>query len=174
MDSLISSTRGLLLAMCLLLVAPASALADCGTTVINDYLDDGAISGTYSVACYQQALGEIPTDADIYTDIRASITAAMVKAGGTPATTDAGSTTDTTAAAPGSSTDGGVVGQALNSIGPKNADEVPVPVIILGALALLLILAGVGGLIVQRTSRKRKAATGDPPAGETSAPETAT
>jgi hypothetical protein len=173
MDSLISSTRGLLLALCLLLVAPASALADCGTNVINDYLDDGTISGTYTVPCYQQALGEIPTDADIYTDIRASITAAMVKAGGTPVNTDS-TTTDTTAGAAGSSTDGGVVGQALNSIGPKNADEVPVPVIILGALALLLILAGVGGLIVQRASRKRKAAAGDPPAGETSAPETAT
>jgi len=82
MAGLKSSTRGLLLAVCLVLVAPASALADCGTDVINDYLKDGTINGTYSVPCYQQALGEIPTDADIYTDIRASITAAMTKAGG--------------------------------------------------------------------------------------------
>ena len=173
MAGLKSSTRGLLLAVCLVLVAPASALADCGTDVINDYLKDGTINGTYSVPCYQQALGEIPTDADIYTDIRASITAAMTKAGGTvPDTTD--STTDTTAAVPGGSTDGGVVGQALNSIGPKNADEVPVPVIILGALAVVLILAGAGGLIAQRMSRKRKeAAGGDPPTGDTGTPETA-
>jgi hypothetical protein len=172
MARLQSSTRALLLGICLLVLAPASALADCGTTVINDYLNDGTINGTYTVACYQQALGEIPTDADIYTDIRASITAAMNRAGGAAATTDA--TTDTTAAVPGGSTDGGVVGQALNSIGPKNANEVPVPVIILGALAALLILAGAGGLIAQRSSRRRKAAGGDdpPPPGDTSAPET--
>ena len=100
MDSLRSSTRGLLLALCLLLLAPASALADCGTTVINDYLDDGTISGTYTLPCYQQALGEIPTDADIYTDIRASITAAMIRAGGTPVTSGS-TTTDSTAGADG-------------------------------------------------------------------------
>jgi hypothetical protein len=167
MDSLKASTRGLLLAMCLVFLAPASALADCGTTVINDYLNDGTISGTYSVACYQQALKENPTDADIYTDIRASITAAMVKAGGTAATTDS-TTTDASAAAGGSSTDGGVVGQALNSIGPKNADEVPTPVIILAVLALLLVLAGVGGLIAKRMNGKRKAE--DPPPSDTTAP----
>src|SRR4029078_11912525 len=48
MPGLKSSARGLLLAVCLVLVAPASALADCGTDVINDYLKDGTINGTYS------------------------------------------------------------------------------------------------------------------------------
>jgi hypothetical protein len=171
MASMTMWTRGLLLALGLVLLAPATALADCGTTIINDYLKDGTINGTYSQACYQQALGEIPTDADIYTDIRASITAAMTRAGGTP-TDGTGDSTDTTAAVAGGSTDGGVVGQALNGIGPKEADQVPMPVIILGALFLLLILAGIGGLIAQRMSRKRKDEA-DPPAGDTSAPETA-
>jgi hypothetical protein len=173
MASLTVWTRGLLLAIGLVLAAPATALADCGTNVINDYLNDGTINGTYTIPCYQQALGEIPTDADIYTDIRASITAAMTRAGGGPTTTDGGTTDGTESApvTPGGSTDGGVVGQALNSIGPKEADQVPMPVIILGVLFGLLILAGVGGLIAQRMSKKR--AGGDPPAGETSAPETA-
>ena len=167
-----SWARGLLLALVIVLAAPATALADCGTDVINDYLKDGTINGTYSVPCYQQALGEIPTDADIYTDIRASITAAMTRAGGgtpTDGTTDG--TTDTSAAAPGGSTDGGVVGQALNGIGPKQADQVPMPVIILGVLFLLLIVAGIGGVIVQRRSRKDPGDI-DPTAGDASAPET--
>jgi hypothetical protein len=173
MASLTMWARGLLLALVLVLAAPASALADCGTTIINDYLKDGTINGTYSQACYQQALGEIPTDAEIYTDIRASITAAMTRAGGGP-TTDQGTTdsTDTSAAAAGGSTDGGVVGQALNGIGPKEADQVPMPVIILGVLFLVLILAGIGGVIAQRRSRKRDGDI-DPTAGDTSAPETA-
>jgi len=165
--------RGLLLALVLVLAAPATALADCGTDIINDYLKDGTINGTYTVPCYQQALGEIPTDADIYTDIRASITAAMTRAGGS--TSDGGTTdgtTDTSAAVPGNSTDGGVVGQALNGIGPKEADQVPMPVIILGVLFLLLIVAGISGLIVQRRSRKRGGDI-DPGTGDTSAPETA-
>jgi hypothetical protein len=173
MASLTMWTRGLLLALGLVLAAPATALADCGTNIINDYLKDGTINGTYTLPCYQQALGEIPTDADIYTDIRASITAAMTRAGGGPTTGDGtDGTTDTTAVVPGGSTDGGVVGQALNGIGPKEADQVPMPVIILGVLFLLLILAGLGGVIAQRRSRKRKGDI-DPGTGDTSAPETA-
>jgi hypothetical protein len=59
------------------------------------------------------------------------------------------------ATAPPDSTDGGngPVGQAISSIGPKHADEVPLPVILLGAFAVLLIAAGGGGLIVQRRHR---------------------
>ncbi len=173
------SIRALLITVCVLLVAPASALADCGTNVIDDYLKDGTISGNYSPACYKSALRQIPTDADIYTDVRASINAAM-NAGGSgsggtqnatntpgttttepkPETTDAGTTTEagTTTGeflpvAPGT-TDAGLVGEALKDIGPKHADEVPMPVIILGGLAALLILGGAGGLIAQRRSRR--------------------
>lgn len=175
------SIRTFLITACVLLVAPAAALADCGTTVIDDYLKDGTISGNYSQACYKSALKQIPTDMDIYTDVRGSINAAMNSggsSGGTPVasnnqpgtttskskpkgtTTDAGTTTEdgTTTdeflpVAPGT-TDGGLVGQALNDIGPKKADEVPMPVIVLGGLAALLILAGAGGLIAQRRSRR--------------------
>jgi hypothetical protein len=176
------SVRASLIAVCVLLFAPAAALADCGTSIIDQYLNSGTVSGNYSQACYKSALKQIPTDADLYTDIRASITAAMAGAGGgsggsggqqglvapgttTPkkpkpkpsttdaGTTDAGTTTDLLPVAPGS-TDDGLVGNALKNIGPKHADEVPLPVIILGGLAALLILAGAGGLIAQRRSRR--------------------
>jgi hypothetical protein len=176
------SVRASLIAACVLLVAPAAALADCGTSIIDQYLNSGTVSGNYSQACYKSALKQIPTDADLYTDIRASITAAMngsrPSSGGsggqalvvpgtttgrkpkpkpkpatTAGTTDAGTTTDLLPVLPGS-TDGGLVGNALKNIGPKHADEVPLPVIILGGLAALLILAGAGGLIAQRRSRR--------------------
>jgi hypothetical protein len=193
------AVRALLITACVLLVAPAAAFADCGTSVIDDYLSDGTISGNYSQACYKSALGQIPTDADLYTDIRASITAAMrgsgssgsggsggssnVVAPGTTttkpkpkpktATTDAGTTDGTTTDAlpvtPGT-TNSGIVGQALNDIGPKHADEIPMPVIILGGLAALLILAGAGGLIAQRRSRRLlddELPPGDSPTAET-------
>jgi len=174
------SIRTLLLTACVLLVAPAAALADCGTNVIDDYLKDGTISGSYSQACYKSALKQIPTDMDIYTDVRGSINAAMNSggSGGTPAasnnqpgtttekdkakgtttdedtTTEEGTTTDEFLPVAPGTTDGGLVGQALNDIGPKKADEIPMPVIVLGGLAVLLILAGAGGLIAQRRSRR--------------------
>ena len=134
----------------------------------------------YSQACYKSALKQIPTDMDIYTDVRGSINAAMNSggSGGTPVASNnqpgtttskdkpKGTTTDgarppRTARRPTSvlpvapgTTDGGLVGQALNDIGPKKADEIPMPVIVLGGLAVLLILAGAGGLIAQRRSRR--------------------
>jgi hypothetical protein len=180
MTWLTKSIRTLLIAACVLLVAPAAAFADCGTTIIDDYLKDGTISGSYPSSCYKSALKQIPTDADIYTDIRASINAAMNSGGsngsggsqneinvpGTttpkpkPTTTDAGTpdpgtTTDEfLPVAPGTTTNSGLVGNALKDIGPKHADEVPLPVIILGGLAALLILAGAGGLIAQRRARR--------------------
>jgi hypothetical protein len=182
MTWLTKSVRASLIAACVLFVAPAAAFADCGTSIIDQYLNSGSVSGNYSQACYKSALRQIPTDADLYTDIRSSITAAMTGAGGgsgssgsqngtvTPGTTtekkkpkatttdagttDAGTTTDELLPVAPGTTDAGLVGNALNNIGPKHADEVPMPVIILGGLAALLILAGAGGLIAQRRSRR--------------------
>lgn len=196
MTWLTKSIRTLLLTACVLLVAPAAALADCGTSVIDDYLKDGTISGNYSQACYKSALKQIPTDMDIYTDVRGSINAAMNGGGsngtpiasnnqpGTPTSQDRpkgtstdggttnedGTTTDQLLPVAPGTTDAGLVGQALNDIGPKKADEVPMPVIVLGGLAALLILAGAGGLIAQRRSRRGAEAdltSSDAPSAET-------
>jgi hypothetical protein len=191
------SIRASLIAACVLFVAPAAAFADCGTSIIDQYLNSGSVSGNYSQACYKSALRQIPTDADLYTDIRASITAAMNGGGsggspsqvapapgtttpkpkpkgtttdaGTP--TDAGTTTDELLPVTPGTTDGGLVGNALKDIGPKHADEVPMPVIILGGLAALLILAGAGGLIAQR--RSRRGLEDDMPPSDSPATETA-
>ncbi len=171
-------------ALCVLAILPAAAIADCGTDILNDYLDDGAVSGSYPQSCYDSAVQQLPADMELYTDARASILAAKARARPsgqapsnvnsptTPATpTDPETTTAETAeTAPGTTeealpplpatTDAGFVGEALKDIGPKRADEMPLPVIVLGALALLLILAGAGGLVAQRLSRRR-ATTGE-------------
>lgn len=54
-------------AVCLL--APASAWAS-GNDVIRDCTDDGQLSKKYTQQEYAQALGDIPTDVDEYTDCR--------------------------------------------------------------------------------------------------------
>jgi Alphavirus glycoprotein J len=47
--------------------------------------------------------------------------------------------------------------EAFNKVGPRNADSIPLPLIILAGLALLLIAAGGAGLVAKRL-RARKVA----------------
>jgi hypothetical protein len=63
---------------CLLL--PAAAWAS-GTAVIKDCTDDGVIQGHYSQQDYKNALANLPTDVDEYTDCRDVIKRAQL--GGT-------------------------------------------------------------------------------------------
>ena len=52
---------------------------------------------------------------------------------------------------------GGPVGQAISSIGPDSADSVPVPLIVLGALAILLLALGSAGFVARRLQTRRAA-----------------
>ena len=64
---------------CLLL--PAAAWAS-GDAVIKDCTDDGVIQGHYSQQDYKNALDNLPTDVDEYTDCRDVIKRAQTGAGG--------------------------------------------------------------------------------------------
>jgi hypothetical protein len=86
------------------------------------------------------------------------------KGGGKPAKPGPGTTTNpnptpppatTTDTSPGRQTDGGPVGKALKKIGPKNADSVPIPLLVLAGVALLLLAAGAAGLIARRVQARR-------------------
>jgi cobalamin biosynthesis Mg chelatase CobN len=96
------------------------------------------------------ATGE-PTTDEPRTPAGSSGSTPVATPGTTPATTGetAEASTTTTAAAPGPSAtlgeppgSDGVVSGALEAAGPERVDEVPLPVIILGVLAALLIAAG--------------------------------
>lgn len=49
----------------------------------------------------------------------------------------------------------GVVGDAIKNLGPGSADSIPVPLIIIGALALLLLAAGGAGLVARRLQERK-------------------
>ncbi len=53
---------------------------------------------------------------------------------------------------------GGPVGSALDSIGPGSADSVPVPLIVLGALSIVLLALGAAGFVARRVQTRRAAA----------------
>jgi hypothetical protein len=207
--------RHLLLVIVLLLIAPAAASAACGSTIIDDYLDDGSVDGSYSQACFKDALGRLDDDLREYTNAEADITAAMRQQRPKPqkpATTqeeqapseqertqsdevvapvenddnnDGGggggeepsaqpqeaegqspdepaSTADQidTGAVKGVETevalaedvtaDDGPLQQALRSADSSSGNDVPVPVLVLGGLAILLIAVGAGGIVLRR------------------------
>jgi hypothetical protein len=163
--------RMLLLVVLLAAVAvPSTASAaggPCRNKVFNDWYPDGKIASTYPVACYRDALKHIPPDAAIYSslsdDIRAAMRAAIRRSHGLAApavvghgakAVGAGSVMGTTAsvttaappADPPSSKDGGLIATASNA---------PLPILILGGLALLLVATGATGAGVRYWRSRR-------------------
>jgi hypothetical protein len=152
----------------LLLALPgqASAATPCWERVINDWLKDGRIDGTYSVKCYQQALKNAPEDLRDYSNVTDVIQAAMQDAVGSPSGTGTGSGPGETPSS-GNSTPGdkprttqGVppasyYRRGIDSLGTTKADSLPIPLLVLAGLGTLLLLAA-GGLAATKRIRARR------------------
>jgi hypothetical protein len=162
---------------------PAAAKTPCWSRVINDWYDNGRIDHEYPVACYQAALKHLPPDVQEYADaqdvIKRAMTAAILKnsqdkngggggsgsnnrvitplngngnnggGGGSsqPGVSDAGG--DTSADHP------GLITKAFNRLGPGNANSIPIPLIVLGSLALLLLAAGAAGMVARKLQERQ-------------------
>jgi hypothetical protein len=123
--------------------------------VINDWLKDGRIDGTYSVKCYQQALKNAPEDLRDYSNVTDVIQAAMQNAVGSPSKTGTGSGPGGTPSS-GNSTPGdkprtpqGVppasyYRRGIDSLGTTQADSLPIPLLVLAGLGTLLLLTAAG------------------------------
>lgn len=159
----------------LLLALPgqASAATPCWERVINDWLKDGRIDGTYSVKCYQQALKNAPEDLRDYSNVTDVIQAAMQDAVGSPSGTgtgtgpgenpsgtgDPGDKPRTTQGVPPAS----YYRRGIDSLGTTQADSLPIPLLVLAGLGSLLLLTA-GGLAANKRIRALRAARGEPPA----------
>jgi len=146
-------------------VAPAGAATPCWKLLLNDWYD-GAINNTYPIPCYQQAIDHLPTDVDVYSSAREDIQRALQQAiqkekttGTTvtniePGTSEPGrSTSTTTSTAPTTTVKkkkSGPFHSAIKDLTPGGADSFPLPLLILGFLAVLLVLAGLGGMAWRR------------------------
>jgi hypothetical protein len=162
----------LLAGVTMLLAMPgqASAAKPCWERVINDWLNDGRIDGTYSVKCYQQAQKNVQEDLRDYSNITDVIQAAMQDALRNPGKTGTGIGPDstpgskgnkprTTQAAPPRS----YYRRAIDNLGTTSADSLPIPLLVLGGLGALLLLTA-GGLAATKRIRARKPPT--PPTAE--------
>jgi hypothetical protein len=151
--------------------APAAASPPCWKALLNDWYD-GRIDRIYARHCYQDALKHLPDDIETYSSARDDILRALQSAhakarragvkfgpnalivptkGGSG--TSGGSTTTTTVVT-GRKQEKGLSGLA-DDLNPGSASSLPLPLLVLGGLALLLVAAGATGLVVKRIQERR-------------------
>ncbi|HEY8773808.1 MAG TPA: hypothetical protein VIM05_04485 [Gaiellaceae bacterium] len=163
--------------------AAAKGKPPCWKTLINDWYD-GRIDGTYPIHCYRDALNHLPTDVETYSSARDDIKQALQDritqgskrggsgprgasgtSGGSGPNSSGPNSNGPNSSGPNANPGGGKTGSDKSAKGPINdiinagkpgsADSVPVPLIVLGAVALLLMVAGGAGFLTRRM-RTRK------------------
>jgi hypothetical protein len=151
--------------------AQASAAGPCRNDIYDDWYHDGKIASTYPISCYRDAIKHVHGDAQIYSsltdDIRAAMQAAISRSHGksnVPTQVGKGISKSEVAAGAGpsasSSNDTKRPDSTVNVstiASPPVADSgdssgLPVPLLVLGGLALLLAAAGGVGMIARRRS----------------------
>lgn len=161
------------LSACAFGVGTAQA-STCSKALIRDWYVDGRIDKTYPVHCYREALKDIPEDQIVYGTLRDDLNRALFlvtrdhPGGVGPNTMVPGAggdgPDDPSGGATGGNHDDGFFGWVAKKFGPSTADSVPVPLLILGGLALALIAAAAVSFFARRMQAKR-AATDPPPPG---------
>jgi hypothetical protein len=161
--------RFLLLSLLVAAVIPvqANAAVPCRDKIFNDWYADGKIASTYSHACYVDALHHIPPDAKVYSslgdDITAAMRASLRRAHGkvVPKQVGHGFTVHNVLATSATAPHDPAVGEptaATVSSAPvsSSASSTPVPILVLGGLALALVAAGAIGTGVKYTRSRRR------------------
>ena len=169
-----------LVAAALLATAPAASAKakTCGEKVVDDWYGDGRVDEVFPTHCYLDAIRSLPVDVKDYSNAEEDIRRALAYARqhkpdpgptGGPAPTDPPvsvgepPTTDpvddptvptVTTDGPGSDT---LATPGVDTSGPSS---VPIPLLILGGLALLLLAAGAAGYLSRRAQARRN---GGPP-----------
>jgi hypothetical protein len=142
----------ILLAGLVALVPGTASAATCWKELVNDYWADNRVDSSYPISCYREAMEKLPQDVQEYSDAQDDLRRALLLAirderdsGGSEF--DEG---DQSAVPSGTDDEGGPKGffsEVLDKLGPKNADSIPVPLLVLGSIALLLMgAAGVSYL----------------------------
>lgn len=155
----------------------ANAAVPCRNRIYNDWYADGKIATTYPVSCYRDALAHVHNDARIYSslvdDIKSAMQGAIERQRGAKTVpsqigrglTSVSDTTSTTAS------HGAVKAKHITlhpsaakaqrssrpvAIGPTSSSGggIPTPILVLGALALLLAAIGAAGTGVRRYRRR--------------------
>jgi hypothetical protein len=152
------------------------ATSGCYLQVINDWLDNNKVDRVYAIPCYTQAIQHLSGYADVkgYSsaedDIRAAQRAAArdrsngvgptstnSSGGGGPSggTNPKGPKGPATSPSAGPSSKPSFFDNLGHKLGPGNAQSIPLPLLVLGGLAILLLLAAAGTWIARRMQTRR-------------------
>jgi hypothetical protein len=145
----------LLLAAAALLIGvqPAAAKTPCWKTVVEDWFDDSTIDRVYERHCYRDALENVGEDVRVYSSFEEDIKAALQRVSRADVRELSG-----VGGSGGDQPPQGLFKDAFGKTTPRNADSMPIPLLILGGLALLLIAAGAAGLLRRRLRARRPSA----------------
>ena len=133
----------------------AAAKSPCWRQILNEWVDNRQISPTYPLHCYREAIQHVPEDLRVYTDIEQDILAARQQAVRRQNFREPAVSGGPSQAERRHDPDASLFTQGFDKLGPNNADSMPLPLIILGGLALLLIAAGAAGLVSRRIRGRR-------------------
>jgi hypothetical protein len=155
--------------------APPASAKTCAEQVVDDWYGNGRVDEIYPLHCYREAIRSLPVDVKAYGNAEEDILRALAYAKqNKPDPGPAGGAVDPS---PGTTTDPGAGGggNGLGGPGDPNSEDttetvdnvdtsgpssVPIPLLILGGLALLLLAAGGAGYLSRRAQARRE---GGPP-----------
>jgi hypothetical protein len=146
----------------------ASAATPCWKVLLNDWYD-GRIDGSYAKHCYTDALKHLPADVSTYSSAHDDILRALQSATAKQAKGGKKVGPNTVIGPPvggkkgggGSGPDAKPTGRKpgpglVDKLNPSSPSSLPVPLLILGGLALLLVAAGAAGLVAKRIQARRQ------------------
>jgi hypothetical protein len=165
----------------------AAKTPSCADQVIADWYDDGRVGKIYPLHCYREAIAKLPPDVLDYSNAKEEIGRALAFAkqgkpdpGGTdptPPTTTSTSTkttktttgtkttkTSTNKTTKTTTTRTGTTATTTSTTDTSGPSSVPVPLLVLGGLAVLLLAAGSAGYLRRRMGGGDDADGTPPPA----------
>jgi len=142
--------------------ATATATNSCWLDVINDWLDNSRVDKTYPVPCYTHAIQQLNTYPDVQNyssaadDIHRALLAAIHDRGsGGGSRPPSGPSSGPSSAPPSNDPQPNPISSIFNSGRPGNAQSIPLPLLVLGGLAALLLLSAIGTWVVRRLQARR-------------------
>ena len=154
--------------------ATAASSLKCAEQIVDDWYGDGRVDKIYPLKCYQAAIRSLPVDVLDYSRAEEDILRALQFAragepdpgptgGAEPNDNEPGDeTTPTPGGGGGGGTSGpndpgepGGGGEAAENVDTSGPSSVPIPLIVLGGLALLLLAAGAIGYLSRRAQARR-------------------
>jgi hypothetical protein len=161
--------------------ATQTATDTCWKDVVNDWLNNQPnLKGTYAIPCYTQAIQHLSSYPDIsqyssaIDDIhRALLIALHQDRGGGPGSftgssgpssngPGSGSNGPSSGTTGGKKNHGGIISRISKDLGPGNAQSIPLPLLVLGGFAILLLLTALATWLLRRMQARRVTGTPAP------------